>query len=64
MGPPGSCLPACLTSSDGWTLYQEHLGGGPGAGAAVQKTATWTPNFGRENGELELQSSQCSILGS
>eukprot|EP00983_Pelagomonas_calceolata_P097793 1158280-Pelagomonas_calceolata.AAC.8 len=44
---------ACLTSSDGWALHQEHIFWGiQGAKAGVQKNASWTPDFGRKHGEL------------
>eukprot|EP00200_Dunaliella_tertiolecta_P014494 CAMPEP_0202392902 /NCGR_PEP_ID=MMETSP1127-20130417/92625_1 /ASSEMBLY_ACC=CAM_ASM_000462 /TAXON_ID=3047 /ORGANISM="Dunaliella tertiolecta, Strain CCMP1320" /LENGTH=168 /DNA_ID=CAMNT_0048995449 /DNA_START=177 /DNA_END=683 /DNA_ORIENTATION=+ len=39
MGSSGSCLPACLTSSDGWALHQEQSWGFWGAGMGVRKIA-------------------------
>eukprot|EP00983_Pelagomonas_calceolata_P095489 1158014-Pelagomonas_calceolata.AAC.4 len=51
MGSPGSSPPACLTNSDGWALYQEHILGGPGGSSGVQKIAS-DLDFGRENGDL------------
>eukprot|EP00983_Pelagomonas_calceolata_P026354 827163-Pelagomonas_calceolata.AAC.4 len=29
MRSSGCCLPACLTSSNGWALHQEHVLGSP-----------------------------------
>eukprot|EP00967_Tisochrysis_lutea_P095418 scaffold139115_cov17-Tisochrysis_lutea.AAC.1 len=44
MGSPGSHPPACLTSRDGWALYQEHISGGLWGWSGVQKIT----QFGRE----------------
>eukprot|EP00983_Pelagomonas_calceolata_P106724 1159265-Pelagomonas_calceolata.AAC.3 len=45
VGSPGSCPPACLTSSYGLALHLEHIFGGgvQGAGEQVQKIAPGTP---------------------
>eukprot|EP00983_Pelagomonas_calceolata_P122293 1160894-Pelagomonas_calceolata.AAC.3 len=62
MGSPGSRLPACLTSSDGWALHQEHILGGPGDWGGG-KNCSSDLKFGRGNGEYLLQTNQCTIWG-
>eukprot|EP00983_Pelagomonas_calceolata_P032434 1017407-Pelagomonas_calceolata.AAC.1 len=50
MGSPGGRPPACLTSSDGWALDQEHILGGPGGWGWGGGPENRSPNlnFGRD----------------
>eukprot|EP00983_Pelagomonas_calceolata_P062633 1147373-Pelagomonas_calceolata.AAC.2 len=59
----GSSPPAFLISSDGWALHQEHILGHPGGWGWGSKNCSLDLNFGRENGELKLQTNQCTIWG-
>eukprot|EP00967_Tisochrysis_lutea_P136192 scaffold242624_cov17-Tisochrysis_lutea.AAC.1 len=61
MGPSGSCLPACLTSSHGWALHQEQILRDLGVRDSYPEIPSPYLNSGRENGVSGSQSSQCAI---
>eukprot|EP00983_Pelagomonas_calceolata_P077930 1154070-Pelagomonas_calceolata.AAC.2 len=56
VGSPGSYPPACLTSSDGWALYQEHVLGGPWGWGRVEKIA----QFWQGKAEIYARGTGCA----